>query len=234
MSNVIQLEDVISTYPVGHVARLQACFLDAGVENLADYELLELLLFRADPQRDLRRLAHTLIERFGSFAEVLAAPPQLLREIQGISDRVVTEFKIAEASVVHFTRSIVRKKDVLGSFSAVIDYCRAAMAFAPREEFRLLFLDKKNGLIADEVQAIGTVDHTPVYLREVVKRALELSASGIIMVHNHPSGDPAPSEADIRITNEVIGVAVPLGIVVHDHIIIGRHGHASLRRLKMI
>ena len=201
---------------------------------LADYEMLELVLFRAIPQRDVKELAKTLVARFGSFAEVLAAPPGRLKEIKGVGESVVTEFKIVEAAAIRLTRTVAKNRKVLSSFSQVIDYCRAAMAYADREEFRLLFLDKKNGLIADEVQGTGTVDHTPVYPREVVKRALELSASAIILVHNHPSGDPTPSNADIRMTQDVIMIAAPLGIQVHDHLIVGRHGHASFRGLKLI
>lgn len=233
-------DDDISTPPAavphyhGHRDRLRARFREAGSVALADYEMLELVLFRAIPQRDVKELAKTLVARFGSFAEVLAAPPGRLKEIKGVGESVVTEFKIVEAAAIRLTRTVAKNRKVLSSFSQVIDYCRAAMAYADREEFRLLFLDKKNGLIADEVQGTGTVDHTPVYPREVVKRALELSASAIILVHNHPSGDPTPSNADIRMTQDVIMIAAPLGIQVHDHLIVGRHGHASFRGLKLI
>ena len=218
----------------GHRERLRKRFLDAGDEALADYELLELILFRAIPRRDVKPLAKDLLKRFGSFAEVVSAPVSRLREIDGISEGVAAEFKIVEASARRFARGLVKKRRALGSWSEVIDYCRTAMAFEDHEEFRVLFLDKKNGLIADEAQGIGTVDHTPVYPREVVKRALELAASAVILVHNHPSGDPTPSTQDIKMTLDIIAIAAPLGVSVHDHIIVGRQGHASLRGLRLI
>jgi len=218
----------------GHRERLRERFLDAGSDALADYELLELLLFRAIPRRDVKPLAKSLLEKFGSFAEVIAAPRQRLAEVGGLSDAAITELKVVEAAAHRFARGTVRQRHVLSSWSAVLDYCRAAMAFADKEQFRVLFLDKRNQLIADEVQQVGTVDHTPVYPREVVKRALELSATAVILVHNHPSGDPTPSRADIEMTKLIIEVAKPLGIAVHDHIILGKEGHASLRGLGLI
>ncbi len=224
-------------FPTGVIdnnERLRDRFVHYGATALEDHELLELMLLRAISQTEASRLATILIEKFGSFAEVLAAPPHRLKEIKGICDHVVTEFKISEATIVRFMKAAVKKKNVLGSYSAVIDYCHAAMAYSDREEFRVLFLNKKNGLIADEVQGTGTVDHTPVYPRELVKRALELSACAVIMVHNHPSGDPTPSEMDIRITQDVVRIATPMGINVHDHLIVGRDGHSSFRRLKLI
>jgi DNA repair protein RadC len=218
----------------GHRERLRARFRDAGADAVTDYELLELVLFRAIPQRDVKPLAKELIARFGSFAEVIAAPSLRLREIKGMGDAAVTELKIVHAAAQRLTRGEVRKRPVLSSWGSVLDYCRTAMAFADKEEFRLLFLDKRNQLIADEVQQKGTVDHTPVYPREVVKRALELSATALVLVHNHPSGDPTPSRADIQMTQSIIDVAKPLGIEVHDHIIVGKEGHASLKGLKLI
>ncbi|HZH12216.1 MAG TPA: DNA repair protein RadC [Microvirga sp.] len=218
----------------GHRDRLRARFMEVGGEALPDYELLELLLFRSIPRRDVKPMAKELIKRFSTFAEVLAAPPARLMEVDGVSERVVTDLKIVEASARRLARGEVAKRPVLSSWASVIDYCRTAMAFMDREQFRLLFLDKRNALIADEVQQSGTVDHTPVYPREVVKRALELSASALILVHNHPSGDPTPSSADIKMTREIIDVAKPLGITVHDHIIVGREGHASLKGLRLI
>ena len=173
-------------------------------------------------------------KRFGTFAEVLAAPPARLMEVEGIGESVVTDLKIVEASARRLAKGAVAKRPVLASWSAVLDYCRTTMAFADVEQFRLLFLDKRNALIADEVQQSGTVDHTPVYPRQVVKRALELSATALILVHNHPSGDPTPSSADIRMTREIIDVAKPLGITIHDHIIVGREGHASFKGLRLI
>jgi len=218
----------------GHRDRLRARFAEAGGDSLPDYELLELLLFRAIPRRDVKPIAKELIRRFGSFAEVLAASPARLLEVDGIGESVVTDLKIAEAAARRYAKGAVAKKPVLSSWASVLDYCRAAMAFADREQFRLLFLDKRNALIADEVQGFGTVDHTPVYPREVVKRALELSASALILVHNHPSGDPTPSAADIKMTRDIAEIAKPLGIVVHDHIIVGREGHASFKGLRLI
>ena len=218
----------------GHRQRLRERFRSAGTDALSDYELLELVLFRAIPQRDVKPLAKELIAKFGSFGEVIAAPPNLLAEIKGLGDAAITEFKIVAAAAQRMAKGEVKRRHVLSSFSAVIDYCRTAMAFEDRERFRVLFLDKRNQLIADEVQQTGTVDHTPVYPREVVKRALELSATAVILVHNHPSGDPTPSRADIQMTQQIVEVAKPLGISVHDHLIVGRDGHASLKGLKLI
>jgi DNA repair protein RadC len=218
----------------GHRGRLRDRFCEAGADALSDYELLELILFRALPQRDVKPLAKTLLETFGSFAEVIAAPEARLADVKGLGDASVTELKVIQAAARRLLRGAVKKRPVLSSWSTVLDYCRTAQAFADREEFRVLFLDKRNQLIADETQQVGTVDHTPVYPREVVKRALELSATAIILVHNHPSGDPTPSRADIQMTQQIIAVAQPLGIAVHDHIIVGKEGHASLKGLKLI
>jgi DNA repair protein RadC len=218
----------------GHRERLRGRFREAGSEALSDYEMLELVLFRAIPQRDVKPLAKELIETFGSYAEVLAASPQRLGEIKGLGDSAITELKIVQAAASRMLKGEVKKRRVLSSWSSVLDYCRTAMAFADKEQFRILFLDKRNQLIADEVQQVGTVDHTPVYPREVVKRALELSATALILVHNHPSGDPTPSRADIVMTEAIVEVAKPLGILVHDHIIVGKEGHASFKGLKLI
>ena len=218
----------------GHRDRLRQRFNAAGEDSLADYELLELLLFRAMPRRDVKPLAKALIARFGSFAEVLAARPERLREIAGLGDAAITELKIVEAAARRLTRGAVKSRQSLSSWNEVLDYCRATMAFAEQEEFRILFLDKRNVLITDEVQGRGTVDHTPVYPREVIRRALELSATALVLVHNHPSGDPTPSTTDIRMTHEIIAIAKPMGIAVHDHLIVGRSGHSSLRALKFI
>ncbi|WP_377838543.1 DNA repair protein RadC [Bosea sp. UC22_33] len=218
----------------GHRERLRTRFEEAGAETLPDYELLELLLFRSIPRRDVKPLAKELIQRFGSFAEVLGAPAARLAEVDGVSESVALDLKIVEAALKRMAKGAVGKRPVLSSWSSVLDYCRMAMAFAEREQFRILFLDKKNILIADEVQQTGTVDHTPVYPREVMRRALELSASAIILVHNHPSGDPTPSGADMRMTRELVDIAKPLGIAIHDHIIVGRDGHASFRSLGLI
>ncbi len=218
----------------GHRTRLRQRFEDAGAEALPDYELLELVLFRSIPQRDVKPLAKTLIARFGSFAEVLGARPERLSEVEGVGEATALDLKIVEAAARRIARGAIRARPVLGSWKDVIEYCRTAMAFADREEFRILFLDKRNHLIADEVQSEGTVDHAPVYPREVVKRALELAASALVLVHNHPSGDPTPSPADIRMTNDLQAIAKPLGIALHDHIIVGRNGHASFRGLQLL
>ncbi|WP_127598763.1 RadC family protein [Nitratireductor alexandrii] len=218
----------------GHRERLRERLRDGGQAALAEYELLELLLFRSIPRADTKPVAKTLIARFGSFAEVLGAPEHLLREVQGVGPAVAFDLKLVAAAAERMLKGRIRGRQVLTSWSDVIDYCRAAMAFEPREQFRILFLDKKNALIADEVQQQGTIDHTPVYPREVVKRALELSATALILVHNHPSGDPTPSRADIEMTRMVVESAKPLGIAVHDHIIVGKNGHASLKGLQLI
>ena len=218
----------------GHRERLRTRFREAGSDALSDYELLELLLFRAAPRRDVKPLAKILIAKFGSFAEVISAPESRLREVKGLGDAAITELKVVQAAANRLLRGEVSRRKILSSWSTVLDYCRTTMAFADKEQFRILFLDKRNQLIADEVQQVGTVDHTPVYPREVVKRALELSATALILVHNHPSGDPTPSRADIQMTQAIIDVAKPLGIAVHDHIIVGKDGHASFKGLRLI
>ena len=228
------LDEEAEPHWVGHRQRLRARFRELGEAGLPDYELLELVLFLSIPRRDVKPIAKALIARFGSFAEVLGAAPERLQEIEGVSERVALDLKLAEAAARRMTRGAIRQRTALASWKDVIDYCRTAMAFAEREEFRILFLDKRNGLIADEVQGSGTVDHTPVYPREVMRRALEIGATAIILVHNHPSGDPTPSSADVRMTQDIVAIAKPLGITVHDHIIVGRHGHASLKGLNLM
>jgi DNA repair protein RadC len=218
----------------GHRARLRQRFLQAGSDALHDYEMLELILFRAIPRRDVKPLAKELLKRFGSLAEVIAAPVERLKEVGGLGEAAITDLKIVHAAATQLTRGAVQQRQVLSSWSNVLDYCRAAMSFESKEHFRILFLDKANHLIADEQHQTGTVDHTPVYPREVVKRALELSATAVILVHNHPSGDPTPSRADIDMTRAIVEVARPLGIAVHDHLIVGKDGHASLKALKLI
>jgi DNA repair protein RadC len=219
---------------LGHRERLRDRFIEAGPEAVTEYELLELVLFRAIPRRDVKPLAKELIAKFGSFSEAISAPRQRLREGEGLGEAAITEIKIVQAAAGRLARGQVKKRPVLSSWSAVLDYCRTAMAFEDKEQFRVLFLDKRNQVIADEVQQKGTVDHTPVYPREVVKRALELSATAIILVHNHPSGDPTPSRADIQMTQSIVDIAKPLGISVHDHIIVGKEGHTSFKGLKLI
>ncbi|MEM9170693.1 MAG: DNA repair protein RadC [Pseudomonadota bacterium] len=218
----------------GHRERLRERFRSAGADGLHDYELLELVLFRAIPRRDVKPLAKSLIATFGGFAETLAAPTPRLLEIKGVSEAVATEFKIVQAAAVKLTQERVLNRPVLSSWRDLLAYCRAAMADEKTELFRILFLDKKNILIADEVQQRGTVDHTPVYPREVVKRALELGASAIILVHNHPSGDPTPSRADIDMTREIVDAANALRIRVHDHLVIGADREASFKTLGLL
>jgi DNA repair protein RadC len=218
---------------MGHRERLRERFASAGPDALADYELLELLLFMAIPRRDIKPLAKELIDKFGSFADVIAAPSERLKEC-GLAESSIVALKTVEAAALRLARAKVRDRPALSSWEAVIDYCAAKMARAETEEFRVLFLDRKNALIEDETLGRGTVDHTPVYPREVVKRALELSASALILVHNHPSGDPTPSRADILMTREIAAAAKALKIEVHDHLVIGRGKHASFKALGLL
>ncbi|MGI9353119.1 MAG: RadC family protein [Rhizobiaceae bacterium] len=218
----------------GHRARLKEKFRENGSGALAEYELLELLLFRSIPRRDTKPIAKQLIQEFGSFSEVLNAPAGRLAEIKGLGESVIIDLQLINAAAAALLRGNVKDKPLLGSWSAVLDYCRASMAFEEREQFRILFLDKKNRLIRDEVQQQGTVDHTPVYPREVIKRALDLSATAIILLHNHPSGDPTPSRADIEMTRKIDEIASSLDIKLHDHIIIAKEGHVSMKGLKLI
>jgi DNA repair protein RadC len=211
-----------------------SAFIPPEPTALSDYELLEMVLFAAQPRRDMKPLAKKLIAKFGSFAEVIHAPETRLREIKGVGDGTINGLKLIAAAAHRIARGELKQRTALSSWDDVTDYCRISMAFADKEQFRILFLDKRNQLIADEVQQTGTVDHTPVYPREVIKRALELSATAIILVHNHPSGDPTPSQADIQMTKAVVDIAAPLGISVHDHIILGKNGHASLKGLRLI
>jgi DNA repair protein RadC len=218
----------------GHRERLRERFYAAGPDALSDYELLEMALFAALPRRDTKPLAKQLLKKFGSFAEVIHAPEARLREVEGIKDASVNQLKLIAAAAHRIAKGEIKRSIALSSWNDVIGYCRSSMAFADKEQFRLLFLDKRNQLIADEVQQIGTVDHTPVYPREVIKRALELSATALIPVHNHPSGDPSPSQADTQTMKAIIDIAKPLGIAVHDHIIVGKNGHASLKGMRLI
>lgn len=218
----------------GHRNRLRKRFLQAGADSLHDYELLELLLFQAIPRRDTKPLAKALIKRFGSFSAVVLADPTALQEVKGVGGNVVIALKTVAAAVGLLTREKVLKKDVLSSWDQLLTYLRVKMAHEKNEQFRILFLDTKNTLIMDEVQQTGTVNHTPVYPREVIKRALELGATAIIMVHNHPSGDPTPSDADVEMTREVQDAGEKLGVMLHDHVIIARNGHTSLRSMGLI
>jgi DNA repair protein RadC len=215
---------------LGHRKRVQAKLLAAGPDALADYELLELLIFAAIPRRDTKPIAKALIARFGSFANVLAATPAELQEVEHVGPGAAAILKAAHAAALRLLRAEVQARPVLNNWDRLTAYLHAAIAREPIEQFRVLFLDTRNRLIADESQAKGTVNHTPVYPREVVKRALELGATALILVHNHPSGDPTPSRADIEMTAEVKAAAAALGIVLHDHLIIGNGRHLSFRR----
>jgi DNA repair protein RadC len=227
-------KDAGKPHYLGHRERLRRRFRDGGADAIPDYELLELVLFRAVPRRDTKPLAKAILAQFGTFAEAMNAPEERLREVPGLGEAAITEIKLVRAAALRLMRGEVLERPVLASWSQVLDYCRASMGFEAKEQFRILFLDKRNQIIADEVQQTGTVDHTPVYVREVVKRALELSSTAIVLVHNHPSGDPTPSRADIEMTKQIVGAAKNLGIVVHDHIIVGKQGHASFRGLGLI
>ncbi|MGB0086029.1 MAG: DNA repair protein RadC [Rhodomicrobiaceae bacterium] len=218
----------------GHRERLRQRFRQTGAETLPDYELMELILFRAIPRRDTKPLAKAIIAKFGGFAEAINASEERLSEVPGLGLSAIIEIRLVRAAAIRLMQGEVMKRPLLSSWDKVVGYCRAAMGFQMHEEFRILFLDKRNRLLADEVQGRGTVDHTPVYVREVLKRALELSASAIILVHNHPSGDPTPSRSDIEMTKEIMAAAEPLDIGVHDHLIVGRDGHISLRSAGLV
>ena len=218
----------------GHRDRLRARFLESGASALADYELLELYLFRSILRRDVKPIAKELIAKFGSFAEVVSAPINRLAEVKGISEKIALDLKILQAGALKLGQETILGRPVLSSWPALLDYCRSAMQFETKEQFRVLFLDKKNRLIADEVLGQGTVDRAPVYPREVIKRALELSSTAIILAHNHPSGDPTPSHSDIEMTNNIIAAAKALGVAVHNHLIIGRDSTVSFKTLGLM
>ncbi|MEY8828724.1 DNA repair protein RadC [Sedimentitalea sp. XS_ASV28] len=219
----------LPSYIADHRKRLRERFVRGGAAAMPDYELLELLLFRSIPRRDVKPLAHDLLAQFGDFNRVLAAPPERLSEISGVGEAVITDLKIVEAAAHRMARSRVLQRHVISSWDAILDYCHTTMAHRETEQFRVLFLDRKNVLIADEEQAAGTVDHVPVYPREVVKRALELNASALILVHNHPSGDPSPSQTDIDMTRQVQKACDALGLTLHEHLIIGKSSEMSFR-----
>lgn len=227
-------ESNTKTDHLGHRARLRARFLKGGADALAEYELLEMVLFLAFPRSDTKPLAKSLIKHFGGFSEVISADTERLREIKGVGETTIAALKIVQAAALKLAQGRVLDRPALKSWQALLDYCRASMGFNKTEQFRILFLDKKNILIADEVQQEGTIDHTPVYPREVVKRALELGASSLILVHNHPSGDPSPSSGDIEMTRQIIAAAKALGVSVHDHLIIGQGEHCSFKSLGLV
>ncbi|CUI43575.1 RadC family protein [Cognatishimia activa] len=219
----------LPSYIRDHRKRLRDRFMRGGAGAVPDYELLELVLFRAIPRRDVKPIARRLLDRFGSFNGVISASIPRLKECHDVGDAIVCELKIVEASAQRLAQSKVLRRPVLSSWDALLDYCQTSMAHLETEQFRILFLDTKNTLIADEAQARGTVDHVPVYPREVIKRALELNASALIMVHNHPSGDPTPSQADVEMTREIQKAASVMSITLHDHLVIGQSRHFSFR-----
>lgn len=228
---------VVERLPVGkspsylrdHRNRLRARLTKGGATAMPDYELLELVLFRAVPRQDMKPVARKLIEKFGDYSAAISAPEHLLLQIDGVGPAIIAEMKIVEASAQRLAQARIRKRPILSSSDALLAYCQTVMAHRETEQFRILFLDTKNILIADEEQARGTVDHVPVYPREVVKRALELNASSFILIHNHPSGDPTPSQSDIEMTEQIEQAAATLGIRVHDHLIIGKSRELSFR-----
>lgn len=213
----------------GHRQRLRERFLSGGSDALQDYELLELLLFMAIPRRDIKPLAKTLLKSFGSLPELMSATPQELTRIDGVSENTATAIKATYAIAIRMLKQDLEGKPILNSWTRLMDYCHATMAHEKKEHFRILFLNKKNELIADEIQNSGTVDHTPAYPREIMKRTLELGATAIILMHNHPSGDPKPSQADIDMTRLIMRAAEPFAITIHDHIVISRNGYTSLK-----
>lgn len=217
------------SYLRDHRKRLRARFLDGGADAMPDYELLELLLFRAIPRQDVKPLARVLMDMFGDLNRVIAAPPARLRSVAGVGESVVAELKLVEACAQRMARAKVMNRPVISSWAALLDYCHTAMSHRDTEQFRVLFLDRKNVLVADEAQGQGTVDHVPVYPREILRRALELNASALILVHNHPSGDPTPSQADIDMTQTILAACDALSITLHDHIVIGQSCELSFR-----
>jgi len=227
-------EGKLPSYIADHRQRLRASFLSGGADAMPDYELLELVLFRAIPRRDVKTLTRDFLNKFNDFNGVITAAPERLLEVKGVGEAVICELKIVAATAQRLARSCVLQRPVVSSWEALIDYCHTAMAHRDTEQFRVLFLDRKNTLIADEEQASGTVDHVPVYPREVVKRALELNASALILVHNHPSGDPTPSPEDISMTAQVERAAQALGITLHDHLIVGKSTELSFRAAGLI
>ena len=217
------------SYMADHRKRLRTRFMDGGASAMPDYELLELVLFRAIPRQDVKPLAHQLMAEFGDFNRVISAPVERLHSVNGVGDSVIVELKLIEAAAQRLARAKVLNKHIISSWDALVDYCHTTMAHRETEQFRVLFLDRKNVLIADEEQGKGTVDHVPVYPREVAKRALELNASALILVHNHPSGDPTPSQSDIDMTNQMENACGALGLTLHDHLIVGKSRELSFK-----
>jgi DNA repair protein RadC len=226
MPKVVKME---KPHHTGHRKRLRERFLANGAEALADYELLEIILFPASPLGDVKPMAKSLLSYFGSFAKVMHANPQELRKVEGVNESAVVAIKVAKAAAERMLKEEFADRAIIKSWTQLLDYCRLHIGHIQNEEFHVLFLNHKLELLADERQQRGTIDHTPVYPREVLKRALEIGASSMILVHNHPSGDVSPSKADIDITQQIIAAAAPLGIEVHDHVIIGAKKHFSFK-----
>lgn len=227
-------ETATTPHYAGHRDRLRERFLKNGATALQDYELLELILFMAVPRRDVKPLAKELLARFGGFAGAMNASTEELLRVKGMSETSVASLKAVTACAHHLIRNEVMKRPVLNSWNRLIDYCQATMAHEKKENFRLLFLNKKNELIADEVQQTGTVDHTPAYPREIMRRALELGATALILVHNHPSGDATPSQADVEMTKDIVEAGRPFSIVIHDHIVVSRNGCSSFKSMGLM
>ena len=218
----------------GHRQRLRQRFVATDGEGMPDYEMLELLLSQAIPRADVKPVAKALLARFGSLGEVVSAPPDALQTVKGVGEAAAVALKVVRATSIRLTRQHVQNTNIISSWNSLIDYCKAAMGYEKIEQLRVLYLDGKNVLIADEIQQRGTVDHTPIYPRQVLKRALELNASALILVHNHPSGDPTPSKQDIDLTKEVRESAEKLGISLHDHVIIGKSAHISFKSMNLL
>ena len=230
MADVVPVEKGrLPSYMRDHRKRLRTRFVEGGAAAIPDYEMLELVLFRALPRQDVKPLARLLIDTFGDFNRVISADIKDLQSVSGVGESVAVELKIVEAAAHRLSRAKVMQRHVVSSWDALLDYCHTTMAHRSTEQFRILFLDTKNVIIADEEQSKGTIDHVPVYPREVVKRALELNAAALILVHNHPSGDPTPSQADIQMTSQIDNAAKALGLTVHDHLIIGKSCELSFR-----
>ncbi|AGA64429.1 DNA repair protein RadC [Liberibacter crescens BT-1] len=234
MNNSISPADMNELHYIGHRDRLRDRLRKNGEMALADYEILELILFKLIPRRDTKSVAKALLKRFSTLGGVFGAPLHLLQEVPGIGETVAFELKLISIATQRMLKAEIKDTQILDSWSKVLDYCNATMAHEEREQFRILFLNKRHVLISNEIQSKGTVDHTPVYLREIVRRSLELSATSIILVHNHPSGDPSPSRADLEMTQTIISTILPLGITVYDHIIIGKTNYISFKGLKLI
>jgi DNA repair protein RadC len=218
----------------GHRQRLRQRFVATDGEGMPDYEMLELLLSQAIPRADVKPVAKALLARFGSLGEVVSAPLEALQTVKGVGEAAAVALKVVRAVSLRLAHQQVQNTNVIGSWNSLIDYCKAAMGYEKIEQLRVLYLDGKNVLIADEVQQRGTIDHTPIYPRQVLKRALELNASALILVHNHPSGDPTPSKQDIDLTKEVRESAEKLGISLHDHVIIGKSAHISFKSMSLL